>query len=48
LGNGLANMRARAQELGAELVIGRRSPHGTRVVVTAPLPRGESLLPLTP
>jgi two-component system sensor histidine kinase UhpB len=43
LGNGLANMRARAQELGAELVIEPCSPQGTRVAVTMPLPSGELL-----
>lgn len=36
-GNGLANMRARADELAAALVIQRRSPRGTRVAVTLPL-----------
>ncbi|MBL8861527.1 MAG: hypothetical protein JNK02_05895 [Planctomycetes bacterium] len=40
-GNGLANLRRRARELGAELVVESAPSRGTRVVLTAPATRAE-------
>ena len=36
-GRGLANMRARAEELGGALTIERSGPRGTRVEATIPV-----------
>ena len=39
-GNGLRNMRARAEALGGKLVIEPALPHGTRLSVVVPLENG--------